>query len=62
MIIINRVKLKELINQLDVLSGYYITKPPTADHEFVNVCNGDLRKMVELLNEIYEERTTNNEQ
>lgn len=39
-----------LWDQLTVLSGYYITQPPTPDHEFVQVCNGDLRKMVELMN------------
>ncbi len=39
-----------LWEQLTVLSGYYITQPPTPDHEFVQVCNGDLRKMVELMN------------
>lgn len=39
-----------LWDQLIVLSGYYITQPPTPDHDFVQVCNGDLRKMVELMN------------
>lgn len=38
-----------LWDQLVVLSGYHITQPPTPDHEFVQVCNGDLRKMVELM-------------
>lgn len=38
-----------LWDQLVVLSGYHITRPPTPDHEFVQVCNGDLRKMVELM-------------
>lgn len=39
----------DLWNQLVVLSGYHITRPPTPDHEFVQVCNGDLRKMIELM-------------
>jgi hypothetical protein len=38
-----------LWDQLVVLSGYHITRPPTPDSEFVRVCNGDLRKMVELM-------------
>ncbi|MBA4797058.1 MAG: Lar family restriction alleviation protein [Rhizobiales bacterium] len=39
----------DLWDHLVVLSGYHITRPPTPDNEFVQVCNGDLRKMVELM-------------
>lgn len=45
------VSHRSLWDQLVVLSGYHITRPPTPDHEFVRVCNGDLRKMVELMGE-----------
>lgn len=38
-----------LWDHLVVLSGYHITQPQKPDHEFVQVCNGDLRKMVELM-------------
>jgi hypothetical protein len=27
--------------------GYHIVRPPTPDAEFVNVCNGDLRRLDE---------------
>ncbi len=45
----DQVVSASLWDQLVVLSGYHITRPPTPDHEFVRVCNGDLRKMVELM-------------
>lgn len=47
----------DLWNQLVVLSGYHITRPPTPDHEFVQVCNGDLRKMIELMGRMYQPTT-----
>lgn len=47
-----------LWDQLVVLSGYHITHPPTPDHEFVQVCNGDLRKMVELMDSADQPITT----
>jgi len=47
----------DLWNQLVVLSGYHITRPPTPDHEFVQVCNGDLRKMIDLMGRMYQPTT-----
>lgn len=37
-----------LMRHVHKMLAYHITEPPTADHEFVNVCNGDLRKLDEL--------------
>lgn len=39
----------QLWDHLVKLSGYHIVRPPTRDDEFVNVCNGDLRKLSELM-------------
>lgn len=47
-----------LWDQLVVLSGYHITRPPTPDQEFVQVCNGDLRRMVELMGEPVPQKKT----
>ncbi|KAB2680370.1 hypothetical protein [Brucella pseudintermedia] len=43
---------KKFYDHLDALAGYFIARPPTPDHEFVRVCNGDLRKLNEFLNNI----------
>lgn len=40
--------INALLAHLLSMSVYHITNPPTADWEFVQVCNGDLRKMIEL--------------
>lgn len=37
-----------LMRHVHKLLAYHITKPPTLDHEFVNVCNGDLRVLADL--------------
>lgn len=37
---------------LIALTGYHITRPPTPDHEFVNVCNGDLRKLSDFMDTV----------
>lgn len=47
-----------LWDQLVVLSGYHITRPPTPDHEFIQVCNGDLRKLIELMARTDQPKTT----
>lgn len=39
--------LEKLLEQVGQITGYYVTTPPTPDYEFVNVCNGDLRKLSE---------------
>lgn len=40
--------INELLAHLLSMSAYHISNPPTPDWEFVQVCNGDLRKMIEL--------------
>ena len=43
----NEDPLSVLLHQVGVVCGYHITRPATEDHEFVNVCNGDLRTLHE---------------
>ncbi|UXS01681.1 hypothetical protein [Agrobacterium tumefaciens] len=40
--------INALLAHLLSMSVYHISNPPTPDWEFVQVCNGDLRKMIEL--------------
>ena len=43
-------EIEELIQIAGTLSGYFIRYPEQVpDHEFVEVCNGDLRKVHEWL-------------
>jgi len=44
-----RLVPQALLDHLTKLSGYYIQQPPTPDYEFVNVCNGDLRVMANMI-------------
>ena len=43
----NEDPLSVLLHQVGVVCGYHITRPATENHEFVNVCNGDLRTLHE---------------
>ncbi len=43
---------KKFYDHLVALSGYYIARPSTPDHEFVNVCNGDLRMLNDFMDKI----------
>jgi hypothetical protein len=47
MVLVPREEFGRLFATAHELTAYYVTNPPTADHEFVNVCNGDLRKLDE---------------
>jgi hypothetical protein len=42
------VAVKALMQHAHKMLGYHIVSPPTPDHQFVNVCNGDLRVLAEL--------------
>lgn len=43
-------EVEELIQLAGTLSGYFIQRPAQVpDNEFVDVCNGDLRKVHEWL-------------
>jgi hypothetical protein len=43
-----REALGRLLSQVHQMTAYFIERPPTADHEFVNIPNGELRRLDDL--------------